>query len=310
MDWLPWRFARNFVRAFCPTLIVLLSWDLWRNLNYATAARQWTVTMDFIALGTVLAIRLQPPLAPALDQLQYFFPLSSDGLYRLLILLAPLALDIITKSSLWDPWLLVVAYALSVDVPRVRKVPVDDVDPRIRLTYLAFSVACAFLVKVLALIWIAPGRTQWRGILRDSAGVLMMVALLALLIWWGQKRKWAQRSKRDPVVEDMEFKPNAVLGVAGVIGTILLGTVLLPKLTQQGTMGWRDILRAVAALLTVVLFVAFVFWWARERKPDSDVQEVGLNQQPFIFRAGVPGPFKPDKKSNLSLDPDAKNLFD
>jgi len=306
MDWLPWRFARNFVRAFCPTLIVLLSWDLWRNLNYAAVARQWAVTMDFIALGAVLAVRLQPPLAPALDQLQYFFPLTSDGLYRLLILLAPLALEIIMKS-LWNPWLLVVAYALSVDVCRVRKVPVDDEDPRISLTYLALSVAGVFLMWALVLIRIAPGRAQWRDILRDSAGVLMMVALLALLIWWGQKRKWAQTSKRDPVVEDMEFKPNAVLGVAGVIGTILLGTVLLPKLTQQGTVGWRDILRAVAALLTVVSFAAFVFWWARERKPDSAVQEVELNQQPFIFRADVPGPLKPDKKSNLSLDPDAKN---
>lgn len=307
MDWLPWRFVRNFVRAFCPTLIVLLSWDLWRNLDHAAAARQWAVITDFIALGAVLALRLQPPLAPALDQLQYFFPLSSDGLYRLLILLAPLALDIITKSWLWDPWLLVVAYALSVDVPRVRKVPVDDVDPRMSLTYLAFSVACAFLVRALVLIRIASGRAQWRAILRDSAGVLMMVALLALLMWWGQKRKWAQTSKREPVVEDMEFKPNAVLGVAGVIGAILLGTVLLPKLTQQGTVRWRDILRGVAALLTVVPFVAFVFWWARERKPDSAVQEVGLNQQPFVFRVGVPGPFKPDKKSNLSLDSDAKN---
>lgn len=279
MHWLPWRFARNSVRAFCPTLIVLLSWDLWRNLSHAAAARPWAVTTDVIALGAVLALRLAPPLAPALDQLQYFFPLSSDGLFRLLILLAPSALDIITHSSFWEPWLLVAAYALSVDVSRVRKVPVENVDPRISLAYLALGVAGAFLVRAaLVLILIARGTAQWRAVLRDSPGVLMMVALLALLIWWGQKRRWAQTGKRDPVVEDLEFNPNATLGVAGVVGIFLLGMSLLPKLTWQGTVRWRDVLGGVVALLTVVPLFALVFWWARERKPDPVVQEMGLNE--------------------------------
>jgi len=269
MHWLPWRFARSFVRAFCPTLIVLLSWDLWRNLGHAAAARQWAVTTDVIALGAVLALRLAPPLAPALDQLQYFFPLSSDGLYRLLILLAPLALDIVTHSSLWDSWPLVAAYVLSVDVSRIRKVPADGEDPRISLTYLGLGVAGAFLVRAaLVLILIARGTVQWRACLRDSAGVLMMVALLALLMWWGQKRRWAQEDKRDPVAEDLEFNPNAVLGVAGVVGAFLLCVAFLPKLTWQGTVRWRDVLGGAAALITVVLLFALVFWWERERRPD------------------------------------------
>jgi hypothetical protein len=298
MDWLPWRFARSFVRAFCPTLIVLLSWDLWRNLGHASAARPWAVTTDLLALGAVLALRLAPPLASALDQLQYFFPLSSDGLYRLLILLAPLALDIITHSLFWDPWLLVAAYALSMDVSRVRKVSVENEDPRISLTYLALGVAGAFLVRAaLVLIPIARGTGQWRAVLRDSSGVLMMVALLALLMWWGQKRKWQQKDKRDPVVEDLEFNPNALLGVAGVIGVFLLGTALLPKLTWQGTVRWRDVLGGAAALLTVVPLFALVFWWARERKPDPVVQDLGLNQQPFNFGVGVPGRFKPRRQN-------------
>jgi hypothetical protein len=173
----------------------------------------------------------------------------------------------------------VAAYALSVDVSRVRKVPVENVDPRISLTYLALGVAGAFLVRAaLVLILIAQGTGQWRAVLRDSPGVLMMVALLALLMWWGQKRRWAQTGKRDPVVEDLEFNPNAVLGVAGVIGAFLLGTALWPKLTWLGTVGWRDVLGGAAALLTVVPLFALVFWWARERKPDPVVQELGLNE--------------------------------
>jgi hypothetical protein len=298
MDWLPWRFARSFVRAFCPTLIVLLSWDLWRNLGHASAARPWAVTTDVLALGAVLALRLASPLAPALAQLQYFVPLSSDGLYRLLILLASLALDIITHSSFLDPWLLVAAYALSVDVSRVRKVPVENVDPRISLTFLAFGIAGAFLVRAaLVLILVAQGTGQWRAFLRDSPGVLMMVALLALLMWWGQKRKWQQTDKRDPVVEDLEFNPNVVLGVAGVIGVFLLGTALLPKLTWQGTLRWRDVLGGAAALLTVVPLFALVFWWARERKPGPVLQELCPNQPPSDFGADVPGRFKPRRQN-------------
>jgi hypothetical protein len=281
MDWLPGRFARNFIRAFCPTLIVLLSWDLWRNLGHAASARQWAVTTDVMALGAVLVLRLAPPLAPALDQLQYFFPLSSDGLFRLLILLAPLALEIITPS-LWDPWLLVVAYALSVDVSRVRKVPVDDQDPRISLTYLSFVIVpTSLVIAVSVLILIARGTAQWRDVLRNTAGVLIMVALLALLIWWGHKRKWEQKGKRDPVVEDLEFNPNAALGVASIVGAFLVGTALFQKLTWQGTVRWRDVLGSAAALLMVVTLVALVFWWAHERKPDPVVQKRGLNQQPF-----------------------------
>ncbi|HEY2170366.1 MAG TPA: hypothetical protein VGJ30_12120 [Candidatus Angelobacter sp.] len=260
---------------------MLLSWDLWRNLGHAASARQWAVTTDVMALGAVLVLRLAPPLAPALDQLQYFFPLSSDGLFRLLILLAPLALEIITPS-LWDPWLLVVAYALSVDVSRVRKVPVDDQDPRISLTYLSFVIVpTSLVIAVSVLILIARGTAQWRDVLRNTAGVLIMVALLALLIWWGHKRKWEQKGKRDPVVEDLEFNPNAALGVASIVGAFLVGTALFQKLTWQGTVRWRDVLGSAAALLMVVTLVALVFWWAHERKPDPVVQKRGLNQQPF-----------------------------
>jgi hypothetical protein len=268
MDWLSWRFVRSFVRSFCPTLIVLLSWDLWRNLGHAAAARQWAVTTDIIALGAVLALRLAPPLAPALDQLQYFFPLSSDGLYRLLILLAPLALDIITHSSLWDPWFLATVYALSVDASRVRKVPAED--PRISLTLLAFGVAGTFLPRTLLLI--AQGTAEWRAVLRDSAGVLMMVALLALLIWWGHKRRWSPKDKRDPVGEDLEFNPNKVLGVVCVF---LLAMAVWPKLTLQRVV-WRDVLGGAVALLTVIPLFVLAFWLARERKPDPVVQECDL----------------------------------
>jgi len=298
MDCLPWRFARSFVRAFCPTLIVMLSWDLWRNLGHAGVARPWALTTDVLALVAVLALRLAPPLAPALDQLQYFFPLSFDGLYRLLILLALPALDIITHSSFLDPWLLVAAYALSMDVSRVRKVPVENEDPRISLTYLALGVVGAFLVRAaLVLILIAQGMGHWRAVLRDSAGILMIAALLALLLWWGQKRKWQQKDKRDPVVDDLEFNPNALLGVAGVIGAFLLGTALLPKLTWQGTLRWRDVLGGAAALLTVVPLFALVFWWARERKPDPSVEDLGFNQQSFDIGADVPSRFKPIRQN-------------
>ena len=271
MDWLPWRFVRSFVRAFCPTLIMLLSWDLWRNLGHAAAARHWAVITDVIALGAVLALRIAPPLAPALDQLQYFFPLSSDGLYRLLILLPPLALEIVTDSSFWDPWLLVAAYVLSVDVSRVRKVPEED--PRISLTFLALGV---FWSVVPALILTARGTEQSRFVLRDSSSVLMTVAVVALLMWWGHKRRWAQTGKREPVGEDLEFNPKAALGVAGVVGAILLGTALWPKLTWLATVPWRDALGGAVALLTVVPLFVFVFWWARERKPDPVVPERGL----------------------------------
>ena len=43
---MPWRITRNFIRAFCPTLIVLFLYDLLRNLNHSSATRQLGLFAD------------------------------------------------------------------------------------------------------------------------------------------------------------------------------------------------------------------------------------------------------------------------
>ena len=72
-SWMPWTITRNFIRAFFPTLSLLIAWDIWRNLGHASAMQRQTLLIDAIALCAILAIRLQPPLAPAWEQLKYPF---------------------------------------------------------------------------------------------------------------------------------------------------------------------------------------------------------------------------------------------
>lgn len=72
-SWMPWTITRNFIRAFCPTLSLLIAWDIWRDLGHASAMQRQTLLIDAIALCAILAIRLQPPLALAWEQLKYPF---------------------------------------------------------------------------------------------------------------------------------------------------------------------------------------------------------------------------------------------
>ena len=46
---MPWTVMRNFIRAFCPTLILVINWDLWRNLGRAEPAKQWAIMTDAVA---------------------------------------------------------------------------------------------------------------------------------------------------------------------------------------------------------------------------------------------------------------------
>src|SRR5437868_4426886 len=80
---MPWRITRNFIRAFCPTLIVLFLYDLLRNLNHSSPTRQLGLFADTLALGVVVFMKLAAPFGGMRKEFAYLFGWSFEMIYRL-----------------------------------------------------------------------------------------------------------------------------------------------------------------------------------------------------------------------------------
>jgi hypothetical protein len=178
---MPWRIARNFIRAFFLTLILLIGWDLWRRLNHAAEATQLAVFADVIALGVVLFIKLASPLAEFRKQLKHFYR-SWDLFFWACVVLTPLVIPHeITPASRQDGLLLLAKYAFFADTFRVCKISKRVSAYSIGFVWAMFSLAKYVIpdpVSFPGQLWERVG--EWRNALTETGNFLLLIVLLIL----------------------------------------------------------------------------------------------------------------------------------
>jgi hypothetical protein len=180
-SWMPWTVTRNFIRAFCPTLSLLIAWDIWRNLGHASAMQRQTLLIDAIALCAIFAIRLQPPLAPAWKQLKYPFRLSLMCILGvgpfLMVLLDPLFFPM-------EGLLTVVGYIFYCDLSRTCKISLEDTAKHVYLVY-AIVGGSGWIVWIIVSSLKEMGTFPWRDALFLAIFLLVLIAISAFR-WWGE----------------------------------------------------------------------------------------------------------------------------
>jgi hypothetical protein len=190
-SWMPWTITRNFIRAFFPTLSLLIAWDIWRNLGHASAMQRQTLLIDAIALCAILAIRLQPPLAPVWEQLKYPFAWK-----RLKYPLRLSLMGILGVGALWmallDPLsflmegsLTVVGYIFYCDLSRTCKISLEGAAIHVYLVY-AIVGGSGWIVWSIVSSFREVGRFPWRDALSLAIFLLILIAISAFK-WWGER---------------------------------------------------------------------------------------------------------------------------
>jgi hypothetical protein len=183
---MPWIITCNFIRAFCPTLILVINWDLWRNLDHAGPAKQWAIMTDAVAFGVVLAIRLSPPLTGIREQLKSLFHAPWVGWFVIGLLLAPLLFPETMSHGFWEELLPVAGYAFCADMARVCKIDYEQSKRSIRFIYTAYGIIAGFASQVVsyaAQIW--EGTFPWRDALFLAMFLLVLISISAFK-WWGE----------------------------------------------------------------------------------------------------------------------------
>ncbi len=185
-SWMPWRIACNFIRAFCPTLILVINWDLWRNLGHAGPSKQWAIMTDAIAFGVVLVIRLSPPLTGMREQLKSLFDAPWVGWFVIGLVLAPLLFPGIVPHDFRHKLSLLAGYAFCADMARVCKIDYEQSRRSIKFIYAAYGIIAGFASQVIsyaAQIW--EGTFPWREALFLAMFLLVLIAISAFK-WWGE----------------------------------------------------------------------------------------------------------------------------
>ncbi|HLK06430.1 MAG TPA: hypothetical protein VKV30_00750 [Candidatus Angelobacter sp.] len=191
-SWMPWTITRNFIRAFFLTLLLLIAWDFWRNLGHSASMQRQTLLIDAIAFCTILAIRLQPPLAPAWEQLKYPFAwkqlkypfrLSWMGILGvvglLMALMDPDKLSFLTKGPLT-----VVGYIFYCDLSRTCKISLEDAEKHVDLVHTLVGVSGWIIWSIASSIG-EMGRFSWRDVLFLAIFFLVLIGMSAFK-WWGE----------------------------------------------------------------------------------------------------------------------------
>jgi hypothetical protein len=181
-SWMPWRITCNFIRAFFPTLGLLICWDTWRNLSHGPPRNQVAITADVVALGVVFAIRLALPLTLAREQVKHLFRWSAG-----LAMMLAMVLSTIHNSKVdhKDVLLLIAGYAVCCDLARTCKISPDDAERKINFVYTTMAFLAVF-VSAMA----SSFRQTWEGTLPPRDAWLSAILIHTLLIifavkWWG-----------------------------------------------------------------------------------------------------------------------------
>jgi hypothetical protein len=192
-SWMPWTITRNFIRAFFPTLSLLIAWDIWRNLDHVSAMQRPTLFIDALALCAILAIRLQPPLAPAWEQLKYPFAWKQLKYpFRLSLIgilgVGPLLMALLDPLSFpMEGLLTVVGYIFYCDLSRTCKISLEDAAKHVYLVY-AIVGGSGWIVWNIVSSFREIGRFQWRDALPVAIFFLVLIAVSAFQGWgeWGE----------------------------------------------------------------------------------------------------------------------------
>jgi hypothetical protein len=182
---LPFRVVRNFVRAFSPTLILLIGCDIWRNSTQPVAARQLAITIDVLALGVVLAMRLSPPFAGAREQLKSLFRAPWVGW----IIVATAVLVPVLEKPIhvsMHKLLLLCWSAFCGDLARACRFDYEIAERGVRLTVMTAPVIGA-VYSAAASYWtqMREGTFPWKNAAYLAVFVLIMAAIAALR-WWAE----------------------------------------------------------------------------------------------------------------------------
>jgi hypothetical protein len=181
---MPWRIARNFIRAFCSTLIVLLLYDLLRNLNHSSPTRQLGLFADAVALGVVVFVKVAPPFGGMRKEFAYLFGWSFKMIYRLGCVGAFLF------GNLWDinlqkGLLLAAGYAFFADMAKVCKTSLEDSEGVVRRAILACGIVSCFVYGLWRLCQSVIPLTGLLNVIASMSAALVIVALLG---WWAVRQ--------------------------------------------------------------------------------------------------------------------------
>ena len=184
------RIARNFIRSFCLTLILLISWDLWRRLVHAAPANPPVLVIDTILLGVVIFLGVASRLKEARKQLKYFFRLSNNGFYAACIIF-PLAISFkVTPANRQDGLLLLALCALFADIVRVCKIRIV-ISPGIYLiggSFGFFAYEISTLGSWLGQQW--EDMARWSTAFTYTANILVLIILRALTRWLEEQQSF------------------------------------------------------------------------------------------------------------------------
>jgi hypothetical protein len=181
---MPWRIARNFIRAFCPTLIVLLLYDLLRNLNHSSPMRQLGLFADMVALGVVLFIKVAPPFGGMRKEFAHLFGWSFEMIYRLGYV-GTFLFGNLWHINLQKGLLLAAGYAFFADMAKVCKTSVEDPERVVRSAITACGIMSCFFYGLWKLCQSAIPLT---GLLNEIVSVFAALAIIALLGWWAVRQ--------------------------------------------------------------------------------------------------------------------------
>lgn len=185
-SWMPCLITRNFIRAFTPTLVLVIAWDLCRNLFYMGPARMWAVAADVIALSIVIAIRLVPPLSAAREQIRFFFHKSHFGF-------ACIYIALFSANSFANPTsmlLLSAGYALCNDLSWVCKISREDAELAIHRFYWGIFIVVFFVYCLASSIaQLAKGTFVLKNLLSEALAGAVLILILAFIKWWGNGRE-------------------------------------------------------------------------------------------------------------------------
>jgi hypothetical protein len=188
-SWVPWTITRNFIRAFCPTLIILISLDMWRNLGHEGPAKLSAILADAVALCVVLAMRLATPFS-ACEELKILLHRLWGAAWMISTLEA---LEIFFKPSIHNfhqGLILICGWAFCMDMGRVCGIPAAQA--RKWLGGLGIVILCAAVIfwgtiRILLQLW--RGMFYGTGGVIDFGTILLLAILIGFLIRHGLSRQ-------------------------------------------------------------------------------------------------------------------------
>lgn len=187
-SWMPWTVVRNFIRAFSPTLILAITWDLWRNLSHSSSMNSWAVITDGVSLGTVASVRLVPPLAGAHEQLKYYLRWKWEALIASSIFLALLLFHRLPHLSALDILLALTGCAFYADLSRACRIDIELSRKTAAIAFVYGAITAFVSDTVSSIARIREGTFPWRDAMYFTVLMIVLLAILGLK-WWGQGRE-------------------------------------------------------------------------------------------------------------------------